>query len=331
MSAVAVAISAVALAAPVDQWRKVTVYDVLPEGCRDSISNNDVGNPHGDMYFNIKDKYLPVACAACALDGSCRHSASTFDCDNPESSGNLVVRKIEVEVNGAFDDNGYELCDVWPGSSACQYTCFSPHGRQHDGVGREAVCGGESSSCDMAPTPGSRFTGTRAWDYWNYNTAALFGNTGQGEWYSLVSRDEGTMWRNATTLKKINAACQSRALDKLVQQTGQACFDACPQPTNQSSTCWVDCFFATVLGPDADTTTKPPGSQQGAMDVDQLATAWLSGFGSDDPSEGGCPPCPATGPCPDTGVDAAPSRGRAPRPHRPLATPMVERSRRAAP
>eukprot|EP00966_Prymnesium_polylepis_P166557 3850359-Prymnesium_polylepis.1 len=120
-------------------------------------------------------------------------------------------------------------------------------------------------------------------DYWNFNTAALFGNTGKGEWYSLVAKDEGTYWRNATVLKVINQRCaapkpptttadldpdplpnhdcQARALDKLVASIGSKCFSGCTQPTNQSSACWIDCFFSTVLGPSADRTLKPPGSQ----------------------------------------------------------------------
>eukprot|EP00966_Prymnesium_polylepis_P246423 5699334-Prymnesium_polylepis.2 len=34
---------AVLALASLAQWRTVTVYDVLPESCRFSISNNDVG------------------------------------------------------------------------------------------------------------------------------------------------------------------------------------------------------------------------------------------------------------------------------------------------
>jgi len=350
---------AVLALASLAQWRTVTVYDVLPESCRFSISNNDVGNVPGDMYFNIKDKYLPVACVDCLKVGpqGCR-SPSTFDCTNVESTGNLVVRKLEVEVYGDFDGEAYNLCDVWPHSAACEYSCFSPHmSHRATGVGREAVCGGEqavgdgeaavvggeatvggawpSRQCTMAPEPSTGHTD--AWDYWNFNTAALFGNTGKGEWYSLVAKDEGTYWRNATVLKVINQRCQARALDKLVASIGSKCFSGCTQPTNQSSACWIDCFFSTVLGPSADRTLKPPGSQAGAMSVDDLAAAWLSGFGSDDPNKGGCAPCPASGECPDT--DASEDAGavvtaarHAPRPHAPLAAAaaatMVEAARR---
>lgn len=275
------------------------------------------------MYFNIKDKYLPIACPACEKSLAGCRGASTFDCTNPESTGNLVVRKIQVEVLGDFS-TGYQLCDVWQGNPPCHYSCFSRHHQPPKGVGREKVCGGNHDTCNMAPTP-EGFS-KKEWDYWNYNTAALLGQTGSGEWYSLVADDEGKYWRNATITKVINQKCQARSLDKHVQGAGTECFSACPQPTNQSSACWVECFFATVLGPDADTTLKPPGKQTGAMDVDELATAWLGGFASSDVASGGCPPCPPTGPCPDTtgtGDDELKPRARnAPRAHEPQ---MVER------
>lgn len=307
--------------ATLGQWRNVTVYDVLPEDCRQNVGNNDVGNAPGDIYFNTKDKYLPIACFDCKKKGprGC-YSPATFDCTNPESTGNLVVRKLEVEVYGDFGDD-YQLCDVWPGSAACQYKCYDPGHSTKQGVGREAVCGGSKETCNMAPEPD--FFHREPWDYWNYNTAALLGNTGEGEWYSLLSKDEGVYWRNAKILKVINQRCQARAYDRAVETAGHACFSACPQPTNQTSACWVHCFFETVLGPDADKTLKPPGKQTGAMNVTDLTTAWLRGFGSDDPSAGGCPPCPASGSCPDPAAEAdgaapvSPARA-APRPHVPL-------------
>lgn len=271
------------------------------------------------MFFDLKDKYLPVACPACqASMGGCR-GASTFDCNNVESTGDLVVRQLKVEVFGSFG-NGYKLCDVWPKYPACDYECFSPrHSHLTPGVGMEAVCGG--NNCDMAPAPtwGRR----NAWDYWLYNTATLLGNAGKGQWYSLATKDAGKYWRNATIVKTINQRCHSRGVDRLVTTTGKRCFEACPQPANQSSPCWVDCFFATVLGPNANSTLKPVGSQSGGMTVDDLSSAWLSGFRSDEPSAGGCPPCPPSGACPDHEAESPDGRvvvspgRRAPRPHMP--------------
>ena len=280
-------------------WRAHTFYDVLPEDCRFNVSNNDVGNEAGDMYFNIKDKYLPVACKHCKQNPRGCRGSSTFDCSNPESAGNLVVRKLSVEVFGDFSE-AYKLCDVWPGynKSGCDYECYDlHHGVFSPGVGSEKVCGGARSKCDMAPTP--TVMTRQKWDYWNYNTAARLGDYGGGAWYSLAAADKGKYWRNAKIVKTINQRCQARALDSLVQEAGAPCFGACPQPTNHSSLCWISCFFETVLGPDADSTLKPPGAQHGAMNVTSLVDAWLSGFHSDEPSSGGCPSCPSMGGCPD--------------------------------
>ena len=106
-------------------WVNMTVYDVLPEDCRHTISEKNVGDPAGDAFFNVKDKYLPVACAKCKADPAlCRHDAAAFDCTNPESNGNLVVRKIEVEVSG-LDDKGYTLCNDQRGK--CGYYCAGPY------------------------------------------------------------------------------------------------------------------------------------------------------------------------------------------------------------
>ena len=145
----------------------------------------------------------------------------------------------------------------------------------------------------MAPPPSSYHS--ESFDYWNYNTAALLGTGGAGgRWFSLASKDEGKFWRNATVVKAINSRCQAAGLDQAVQSRGKACFDACPQPTNSTSACWVDCFFATVLGSGHNSSLHPTGG----MPHGDVTAAWLRGFRSDDPAQGGCPACPASGSCP---------------------------------
>ena len=101
-------------------------------------SNRDFGDPAGDAYFQLKDMYLPYACEACKNTTHGCHSASTFDCNNPESNGNLVVRKVQVEVNLPFVE--YELCNVKPDS--CDYSCRTLDGTIPLGVGSQPVCAG---------------------------------------------------------------------------------------------------------------------------------------------------------------------------------------------
>jgi hypothetical protein len=278
-------------------WETMVLYDVLPEACRDDVANKDVGNVPGDMYFMMKDKYLPYACPYCEKHPwGCYHDAAAFDCTNPESGGDLVVRKIEIEINTAYGD--YALCDEWHSTNASNcsdYECFTFSKSPKPGVGIEQVAvGGE-----MAPRP-TRFQ-TAAFDYWNWNAAALLGNTtgGGGLWYSLDAKNEGEYWRNATVVKAITADCHAQGLDSTVEQAGSACFDACEQPSNTSSACWIQCFFATALGPTSNTTFAPDGGPPtGAMSVEALSKGWLQGFASDDVSQGGCPACPDSGPCP---------------------------------
>jgi hypothetical protein len=37
-----------------DAWTEMTLYDVLPEDCRTSIAEKDVGDPGGDAFFNVR-------------------------------------------------------------------------------------------------------------------------------------------------------------------------------------------------------------------------------------------------------------------------------------
>jgi hypothetical protein len=146
------------------EWSTLTLYDVLEETCRTDVADKDLGDPAGDAFFNVKDKYLPYACSACKAQGTCHHHSSTFDCDNPESSGNLVVRKVEVEVK-RLDWKNYELCNVKEGT--CSYKCQSMQHHLLDvGVGATPVCG----SCFMAPPAGVdphyHYNATDPWDYW---------------------------------------------------------------------------------------------------------------------------------------------------------------------
>ena len=71
---------------------------------------------------------------------------------------------------------------------------------------------------------------------------------------------------------------------------GNECFSACPNPTNQSSVCWADCFFTTTLGKGASTSTSPTGGM--GPDNLVLVALWTAAFDSEDPTKGGCPSVP---------------------------------------
>ena len=297
------------------EWTSMIMYDVLSEDCRHNVTNKDMGDPAGDAYFNLKDVYLPLACPSCKASSRGCRTPSTFDCNNPESNGNLVVRKVSVEV---LQYGTYNLCNV---EDTCTYKCktFSRHPKP--GVGKQAVCGGNFQECMSAPTPGWGMS--NAWDYWDYNTAVLMGSagntntkntnktitTGNGQWFSLEAKDEGTYWRNATILKTGNAECQRVALQEQVEKNGAECFAKCSGSTNTTDPCWIRCYFDTVLGQNSNTSKTPSGG----MSSKDVTNAWLKGFESDDFSQGGCPRCPETGGCPRPSImetkDVVKSRG----------------------
>jgi len=278
----------------------MTLYDVLEEDCRDDLADKDLGDEAGDAFFMLKDVYLPVACPVCEkLPHGCQTS-STFDCGNKESQGNRVVRKIEVEVEQTRGT--YMLCNEEDSNDECKYECFALIRDPVPGVGDQPICAGDFHSCDMGPRPSYN---AEAWDYWDYNTAALMGfskesrlqnaDTGNGHWYSFTSKDEGTYWRNATIVKTINAECHWYWVEKTIHERGQDCFDSCPGGgVNTSDACYVGCFFDTFAGVGSGNSTSPTGG----MNASDIVTAFVAGFESEDPSQGGCPPCPATGDCP---------------------------------
>ena len=274
-----------------------TLYDIVPQHCRHRVSEHDLANLEGDLYFSLKDRYLPLACPQCASKPARCFTPALFDCFNPESSGALVVRRVSLEV---LRIGRYAMCDAWRRRPpSCDYTCLSP---PTGGVGAERICAAPPlpvrGECVMAPRPLPILSDSE-WDYWNWNLAARLGDEGGAMWYSPRRAGEGSDWRNATVLKAVSERCHRRRVEAAITAAGAPCFASCPQPANRSSACWIRCFFDTVLGPDSGTRlTRRPAA---AMPLDALRAAWLRGF--EDPERGGCPPCPPDGPC-DDGTEA---------------------------
>eukprot|EP01050_Picozoa_sp_SAG11_P006189 SAG11_NODE_470_length_9205_cov_4.727872_2_plen_267_part_00 len=119
-----------------------------------------------------------------------------------------------------------------------------------------------------------------------------------GIWYSTLSQGEcgsskpgsTCSWRIAQTVKRISKRCQEAHVLAKVQEAGKACFEGCPEgATNQSTRCWTNCFYDTVIGPKSNRTAYSGKTQQG-MDATVLTRAWEAAFESSDATKGGCPP-----------------------------------------
>ena len=89
-----------------------------------------------------------------------------------------------------------------------------------------------------------------------------------------------------------------------VVQHNSACFNACPQPSNRSAVCWVECLLESIVGNVTTTSTstgtlrgianhrlqsKAMGGPSGGMTHEQLVQPFHQAFASADPAKGGCP------------------------------------------
>jgi hypothetical protein len=99
----------------------------------------------------------------------------------------------------------------------------------------------------------------------------------------------------AKVIKKIPKSCSDNVINSAVVRydaqhpsaSGQNCFNQCSvaDRANASSICYVRCFYATVLGPQANHSLNLTGG----MPIADLEDAWKTPFASEDASKGGCP------------------------------------------
>jgi hypothetical protein len=193
----------------------------------------------------------------------------------------------------------YAECNVnetGHGSGGAVYTCLC--GGQH-ASGQRAECshtiGMQTVSTlpyfDRVPSKGAP-----APDFWRYNLAQRIG----GQWWSTVGSGEckapglptGCTWRLVDTVKVVMAECAEASMNEAVVMVaeGSSCFKKCPQPANTSSTCWIDCFYGTVLGQYGGNLPLANSSHaKDGLSNEQLLAMWAAPFNSDVKSEGGCP------------------------------------------
>merc|ERR1711957_303407 len=91
--------------------------------------------------------------------------------------------------------------------------------------------------------------------------------------------DDSCWWRLAATQRTVNATCVDNAVISSVQKRRPDCWKACPQPTNQSSACWLECLFDTMVGNE----TKGIA----ALTKEEITAPFAQAFM--DEKDGGCP------------------------------------------
>ena len=268
----------------------ITVYHINEGSFGAAPLNMNTGDALGDMYFDLRSKATAIECA--------NPSPSTErDCDNqevnPPASDPLVITKLVLHVSAQYSE--YGRCNVCVngtdhhGNNSCTdgaYWCSCGYGKSSDcapGVGRENLTQHYAGRACQKGDP----------EYlcWKDAIAKKFG----GVWYSTVSAGYGSAWSVAQVVKRVSKGCADESMNRAVEKAGfTSCFSPkCgPKSTglgrNVSSTCWIQCFEQTVLGPDAGT----PGGALSGMPLSDLVAAWNAPFESENPQLNGCPALP---------------------------------------
>lgn len=123
------------------------------------------------------------------------------------------------------------------------------------------------------------------WVCWDENVARKT----NGNWFStrkeglcLSGLDDSCGWE----VLSVNAVEETCVRDKLmthVEEAAPSCFQDCG-PRNQTSSCWIGCFFDTLMGPEARNSSRLP---LGGMAIEDIQRGFLqSAFLPE--SEGGC-------------------------------------------
>jgi len=230
--------------------------------------------------------------------------------------GDLVITKLTLTVDKRFGK--YAMCNICVNHTALgvrnctdgKYVC---------------ACGGFFHSKPCGPTVGQEsvlrthyhpcISGMHEWECWK---GALPQKT-QGLWYSTTAAGycgdgskpapAGCTWTVKEVPKIVNKTCSDNSIYGFLENyDGNAtkCFASCSDSgvgpsRNTSSTCWVNCLYTALLGPEGG---KPGGKLDG-IPMQEIVGTWEKAFLSSKVSEGGCPalPPPQVGACTEIGSD----------------------------
>jgi len=116
------------------------------------------------------------------------------------------------------------------------------------------------------------------WSCWEENIPRKTG----GFWYSSMAEGKGKGWQ-VQSMKTIKEEClKDHVMTAVEKADKEACFPACGK-RNITATCWIGCFFDTLLGKDARKSSSRP---LGGMAIADVERGWTSAFLPED--QGGC-------------------------------------------
>jgi len=247
-----------------------------------------------------------ACCAACSKDGQQCGGWNMMPGTDSWTCQILANDKHLAEWSNAQSTVGCKAAQVDSSSYACWYanpqyntsfaevcdprscTCDAISNRS---VGREqnAMCWQHSQMAKEKKAASQLQLGDVHSKWFNYvgELACIL----DGTWYSTLKKgqckggvvDDTCWWRLAETHRTVNSTCVNDHVVTAVRNKRPDCWTACPQPTNRSSACYLECLFGTMIG-----------KSGGAMSKEEIAQPFVTAFQAEE--DGGCPEVPTPTP-----------------------------------
>ena len=268
----------------------------------------DTADLAGDAFFDLRSKVLPIECS----NSSGHHYSG--DCSNQEVvDHDLVITKLTLTLR-ANHFGEYGRCNICsdkgvdpfsgltckPGAYLC--SCGS-YRKMRDCTNQSSV-GAENITKSFGSFGHYSCTWSRwlkePWGCWSWpvvgKTGGMWYSTTKAGWCGAPGADQSTCTWDAVVEKVVNKSCSDNVVHGLIEsydkKQGTGCFDACPyrhwhpfHPRNTSDTCWIYCFYSTLLG--ASNLLPSGGSAEEGMPREQVLDAFAKPFKP--VAEGGCP------------------------------------------
>jgi len=215
--------------------------------------------------------------------------------------------------------DGTNTCN-WNNNRCEEYGCSNATSKS-DCVDNYGSCKWDSNSkqCTVAPGPkavcdrsrvgflnlsnvdwGDCYDGASKIDCWHGNTLRKT----NGFWYSTWAEGEcrpndptqkSCSWSLTGQDQKIGKSCSDGVINAAIAEGdrnaswGARCFDKCStnDQKNASSQCWIECFYANVLGPLGNSQAMNHSSPNFGIPLSELQAAWEKPFLP--VAQGGCP------------------------------------------
>jgi hypothetical protein len=222
----------------------------------------------------------------------CETGSYTCDCFNYHKSGKCEPTRVGAESikDSFFPHHTPPQCasalhtscgDVKTDSKKCGACLY-----MHYQTFKKANCTQEDYY-DFCPSQYAKCNATSpAWMCWTENIPRKT----EGEWYSTLkdglcnaTSPAGSCGWKVLGTRTVKDKCLKEKIMSRVEANATECFGACG-PRNTNSSCWIGCFFDTLLGPQARHSNSVPLS---GIPISEIEEAWTDAFLPEE--QGGCP------------------------------------------